>query len=332
MQEDHPTVDVTTPWDPSRGVPDPPSAYGGSNEWEYVDPTSYSNPATETPVYTSGLQQAPQVPDAGHSPFGPPPSGPPQGMPPPMAPPLAAPPPAAPAPAGPAAPAGPLDPTASADYHPGAGDLKIKERRAWHTWQLVLVACIAAVLGMWLYAVAGPNTSTVASHGGSASGAYKLPPAAGSGAATTVPSGSSSGGAAGASTTTTTGAAGATTTTTGAAGGTSPTTAPVTVGPATVLVPQTQLTGNWTSPAFTIAGGTWNIGWAFQCVPAPTATPSFQIFVVNNGGAPSGSPAVTSTAASGNSVTPLTSTGSQQIIVQTSPTCRWITKVTGSSS
>ena len=46
------------------------------------------------------------------------------------------------------------------------------------------------------------------------------------------------------------------------------------------------MSGNWTSPSFNIAGGTWNIGWAFQCAPAPTGGPSFQIFVVNTGAPP----------------------------------------------
>jgi hypothetical protein len=106
----------------------------------------------------------------------------------------------------------------------------------------------------------------------------------------------------------------------------------VAVGPPTVLIPQVTQTGNWTSPAFNIAGGTWNIGWAFQCTPAPTATPTFEIFVVNNGAAPGSTPAVTSSAASGSAITPETTTGSQQIIVQTSAACRWAAKVTGSSS
>ncbi len=92
------------------------------------------------------------------------------------------------------------------------------------------------------------------------------------------------------------------------------------------------MSGNWTSPSFNIAGGTWNIGWAFQCVPAPTGGPSFQIFVVNTGAPPGSAPAVTSTAATGNAITPQTSTGSQQVVVQTTAACRWAVKVTGSSS
>ena len=96
--------------------------------------------------------------------------------------------------------------------------------------------------------------------------------------------------------------------------------------------PRPPRAGNWTSPAFTIAGGTWNIGWAFQCAPAPSGGPSFQIFVVNSGAAAGTTPAVTSTAASGQAVSPETTAGSQQIIVQTTAACRWAVKVTGSSS
>jgi hypothetical protein len=115
-------------------------------------------------------------------------------------------------------------------------------------------------------------------------------------------------------------------------GDSSSTSTPAAVGPATVLVPEVQQTGNWTSPAFTIAGGTWNIGWAFQCTPAPAGGPSFQIFVVAAGGAPGATPAVTSSTASGSAVTPQTTPGSQQVIVQTTASCRWALKVTGSSS
>ena len=100
------------------------------------------------------------------------------------------------------------------------------------------------------------------------------------------------------------------TTTTSATDSTSTTTA-ATVGPPTILVPATQQTGNWTSPAFTIAGGQWDIGWAFQCSPTPTSAPGLQIFAVNAGANPAGTPAVTSSAASGQSVTTLSSTGSR---------------------
>ena len=99
-----------------------------------------------------------------------------------------------------------------------------------------------------------------------------------------------------------------------------------------MLVPATQLTGDWTSPVFNIAGGTWNIGWAFACSPVPASTPTFEVFVVNTGASPGPSPAVTSSAPSGQSVAPQTTTGSQQIDVRAPAGCRWAVKVTGSSS
>ena len=229
-------------------------------------------------------------------------------------------------------PAQPADPLLASSYQPEEGELKIKERRSWKTWQLLLAVVLAAGLGMWFNSLGGSSSGNAATSG-SGSGTYKLPPDGAT--ATTAPAGAAAAGhgstattAAGSTSTTT--AAGTTATT--AAGGSTATTAPAAVGPATVLVPETTQTGNWTSPAFTIAGGTWNIGWAFQCAPAPTGGPSFQIFVVNSGAAPGSTPAVTSTAASGQSVSPETTAGSQQVIVQTTAACRWAVKVTGSSS
>ncbi len=304
---------------PVPGPPPPPAAPSDAEQWEFVDPSAYSNPYTETPVYTSG----------------PLPPAPPPVQEPPVTPP---PPPQAgadswltPPPAATGSDGAPLDPTLAVNYEPQRGELKIKERRTWKTWQLATAVVIAVVVGMAINGNSGSASGI--NGGGSSSGAgYKLPPAASS-TPTTAAAGASAASptttAAGAATTTT--AAGDTTTTVAGAGATA-TTAPVAVGPATVLVPTTQQTGNWTSPAFTIAGGTWNIGWAFQCAPAPTGGPSFQIFAVTNGSAASGTPAVTSTAASGQAVTPLTSTGSQQVMVQTTAACRWAVKVTGSSS
>ena len=87
---------------------------------------------------------------------------------------------------------------ASSQDLPGPGDLKIKERRSWRTWQLLTVAVIAAVFGMWVNGDTGGGGASSASSGGSG----KLP-AESSGTA-----GSSAG------STTTTAAGGATTTTT----------------------------------------------------------------------------------------------------------------------
>jgi len=290
----------------------PSAAPPPTDRWEYIDPRAYSNPYTDAPVYTSGPR-------------------PPTTMPPPIAA-------AAPTVAGsmgtatkdlrPGTPGVPSDlgpdPLLSANYQPDKGELHIKERRSWKTWQLLTAVVIAAACGMWINGNSGPASGI--NGASSTSGGYKLPPASGS----TSTSVAGAAGARGAATTTTS-AGGSTAQTAGNTTTTSSTT-PVIVGPATVLVPATQQTGNWTSPAFTIAGGTWNIGWAFQCAPAPTGGPSFQIFAVSNGGSPGSNPAVTSTVASGQAVTPLTSTGSQQIVVQTTAACRWVVKVTGSSS
>lgn len=218
----------------------------------------------------------------------------------------------------------------SPGYHPARGELQLKERRSWKTWQLLTAVVLAALVGMWINGNSGSAGSTGSSTSGG--GAYKLPPASGS-SPTTVPLAAGSSGAPSAGSGST--AAGSTSTTTASAaasGSSSTTTSTVALAPPSVLVPETQQTGNWTSPSFTIAGGTWQIGWAFQCVPAPSATPSFEIFVVTNGGQPGTTPAVTSSAASGNAITPQTSPGSQQLVVQTSAACRWAVKVVGSST
>ena len=359
---------------PGRESPSapPPSA----DQWVYVDPSAYSNPYTEQPVYTSGPQAMPTVapvepvaPGAQYAPdpatqyaAGPPtsngagqpyiapaaaygavaaPTGPPGYGPPPVGSyqdsspagyaPAPAPQPGYGAPPTPGYDPAPADPLLSSSYQPEEGELKIKERRSWKTWQVLIAVLLAAGFGMWLNGNAGTASGNPAASG-TGGGGYKLPPDGAS--ATTAPASAAAAGTGSTATTaagsTATTAAGSTSTT--AAGGTTATTAAPTVGPATVLIPQTTQTGNWTSPAFTIAGGTWNIGWAFQCTPAPTGGPSFQIFVVNSGAAPGSTPAVTSTAASGQSVSPETTAGSQQVIVQTTAACKWAVKVTGSSS
>lgn len=214
-------------------------------------------------------------------------------------------------------------PTAAspADTRPEPGELRIAGRRAWKTWQLVVAVVVAALFGMWLNGSTAANTQ-----GGRSAGAgFTLPqPAASSttqpGAATTAPSTAPGGG---------TGTTAADATTTTAAGGTA-----TSLPPASVLVPATQLTGDWTSPVFTILGGTWNIGFAYACQSASASPPGFQVFVVAANQVPSASatPAVSGTAAQGQSVQPETSTGSQQIVVEGAAGCRWAVKVTGSGT
>ena len=96
----------------------------------------------------------------------------------------------------------------------------------------------------------------------------------------------------------------------------------------TVLLPEDQASGNATTASFTVGGGTWNIGWAYQCTP-PASGPAFEVFVVPANGTPGSTPAVTGTAASGQSVTPQTSTGSQKLVIEAPSGCRWVVKVTG---
>jgi hypothetical protein len=229
------------------------------------------------------------------------------------------------------------DALATSDHPLEPGELKIKEKRTWRTWQLLTVALIAAVFGMWINGDTGGGPSSA-----STSGSGKLPPensrasgpSAGSTTTTTAAGGATTTTAAGGATTTT--AAGGATTTTTAAGGVTTTTAAgstsssVAAGPARVLLLSPQQKGNWTSTSFTTTAAPWNIGWAFACAPAPAAGPSFQVFVTPAGSAASGTPAISETGATGQSVTAASSLGSQTLIVQAPASCTWIVKVTGS--
>jgi hypothetical protein len=212
---------------------------------------------------------------------------------------------------------------------PARGDLGIKEKRTWKTWQLVTGMLVALLLGMAVdYYLAGGQGSATSSSGAPG---YHIPTSTGSTTTTTHVSASASAG----STTTTTAARGSSTTTTQAGGSTTTSTSPSTsstaaAGPARVLMGPTQLQGNWTSPTFTTTAAGWNIGWAFKCVPAPAGGPSFQVFVTPAGSTPSGTPAISETGPSGQSVTAQSSLGAQTLVVQAPATCTWAVKVTGS--
>ena len=196
---------------------------------------------------------------------------------------------------------------------PAPGELRIKERRSWRTWQVIIFGIACLLLGMlitWNGDTGGataPRTAT--------GGSYNLPPPAGATSATTAP------GTAGA--TTQPAASGATTVPTTAA--TTTTTGAVQV----LLGPTPETHGNWTSSPFTVGGGTWSIGWAFQCTPAPVSGPSFQVFVVPAGGKAGSTPAVNESGASGQSVTTQSSVGSQELEVVTPAACLWEVKVSG---
>ena len=228
------------------------------------------------------------------------------------------------------------------DVVPQAGELRIKERRSWKTWQLLSVALLAAILGMWINGDTGGGGSSAASSnpdGGHlpAEGAG-TPAASGSGATTTTAAGGTSAttttaaSSGGSSATTTTAAGGSTTTTVAGGSTTATTTAGAAAGPARVLLLSPQQKGNWTSTAFTTTAAPWNIGWAFSCAPAPAGGPSFQVFVTPAGSSasPTGTAAISETGASGQSVTPQSSLGAQELVVQTTASCTWVIKVTGS--
>jgi hypothetical protein len=208
------------------------------------------------------------------------------------------------------------DPVAPAgEAAPPVGSLKIKQRRSWRTWHLVTVAVVSVLIGM---AVSSKSPATSAA---SANKAYTPPP----------PAGSTSG-----STTTSVATAGPGSTTTSQPATTSTVPASTAAGAGSsqlqTLVPRTQSQGDWTSPAFTVVGGQWFVGWAFQCSPVPASGPSFEVYVVPSGTQPSGSPAVTISGASGNAVTPETTPGAQQIVVHAPPGCVWVVKVTGNGT
>ena len=215
---------------------------------------------------------------------------------------------------------------------PARGELSIKERRTWKTWQFVTGIVAALLVGMAIdYYLAGGEGSATSSSGAPA---YHIPTSTGSNSTTTSTTASGS-----SSSSTTTSAASGSTTTTQAGGSTttssSPSTSPSTsptgaAGPARVLMGPTQLQGNWTSPAFTTTAAGWNIGWAFRCVPAPAGGPSFQVFVTSVGSSPSGTPAISETGPSGQSVTTQSTHGAQTLVVQAPATCTWVVKVTGS--
>ena len=215
--------------------------------------------------------------------------------------------------------------------HAQPGELKIKERRSWKTWQLLTAVLVAAVFGMWINGDTGGASGT---NGASTTGTLPPPSAASPGSSAGGSTATTTTAVGGSSDTTTT-AAGSSTTTTAAGGSTttptsSSTSSAAPAGPAHVLLLSPQQKGNWTSTTFTTTAAPWNVGWAFSCAPAPATGPSFEVFVTPAGSAPSGTPAISETGSSGQSVTAQSSLGAQTLVVQTSASCTWIVKVTGS--
>jgi type IV secretory pathway VirB2 component (pilin) len=193
---------------------------------------------------------------------------------------------------------------------PAPGELQIKGRRSWKSWQLVTAMVVAALVGMAI------NYRTVGSSASSNKSAYALPPPSGAASTTTTTTASS-----GAVTTTTVAVAAGTTT--------SSTVAAAASGPARLLLTPLQTHGNATTGPFTTTVAGWIIGWAFRCTPVPTSGSSFEVFVTTVGGTPSGVPAINQSGASGQSITTQSSLGQQTLVVDAPATCEWVVKVTG---
>ena len=200
---------------------------------------------------------------------------------------------------------------------PEPGELGIKERRSWHTWQLLVFGVLCLLLGMLITWSGGgtqaPKLSDEWRRCASGRGGV-LDDGAGRQRVELDDGGPGYVGhdishsdfyLAGGHHASTAGA------------------------PQVLLGPTPQSHGNWTSTPFTVGSGTWSIGWAFQCTPAPASGPSFQVFVVPTGGKAGTAPAVSGTGASGQSVTTQTSAGSQELQVEAPASCIWIVKVTG---
>ncbi len=168
---------------------------------------------------------------------------------------------------------------------PQPGELHLRGRRSWKTWHVAIFVLIACLLGMWFAWLVNGSASSATSGSGTG-GTYKLPPQSGSGSSTTTVQGSPEDRAA--SRRRLRGAQ-ALRLRAGAAGSSSDHDDRRRCGelrlfhlhdpaPRPGVVPGScpSGSGNWTSPAFTVAGSTWYIGWAYQCNPVPAARPTLR--------------------------------------------------------
>jgi len=185
------------------------------------------------------------------------------------------------------------------------GGLDIKEERSWRTWHLLTAALAALLVGLAI----GHSNAKPANGGAQKGGLFTLPGSPGSpGTPTSVEAES------------------ATTTTSASVSNT--TLAPET--PATgipkVLFDK-KAAGPLAATPVSIKGGTWKIGWAFDCTRAGTADGSapFQIAV-----APASGAAAIAVDEVGRNKTGITSqTASGPLTFEVRTACRWAVKVTG---
>jgi hypothetical protein len=157
------------------------------------------------------------------------------------------------------------------------GGLAIQERRSFATWQVVVAAFAAWIIGMMVgYSFKKSVSQQTTRHG-----------------IISLPTGSSSGSRAGTVTT-----AGPTISVSAVAPATTVPTATTAAASAaaanpnavaTVLMAPVNASGPTDLPAFSTAGA-WTIGWAFSCVGAPGSQAAFNITVVPASGHRSGVP------------------------------------------
>ena len=203
---------------------------------------------------------------------------------------------------------------------PQPGDLGIREKRSWATWQFITAIVIAALIGMAIGHSGGSSSAAGGAGGGQT--LRTLPPESTgpSGAtATTVAgaTGTSSSIASNAGASTTTSAGGTSTTT--KSGASTTTTAPP--GPQAYLIHNLQGTGPTNLPALKIAGGQWTIGWAYRCVLAPGGAAKFQIL--------GAATPVNEQGRNGSGTTQESKAGAQQLRIVTDPACAWAVTVVG---
>ena len=190
------------------------------------------------------------------------------------------------------------------------GELGIRERRTWKSWQLACACLVALLVGM---AIGHGGASSA----GATSAVYTPPP----------PSGSTSGAGGGSTASSTSGSS--------LPGGGSPSTttlpaATTTLPLSTVLLPQVTARGPAVTPSFRAGSAPWHIGWAYDCRSAPGSTGTFQVFPLGAGQSPSPAGAVVNASgATGQGVTAVNSTGTEELTIRTPAQCIWAVKVTG---
>lgn len=207
------------------------------------------------------------------------------------------------------------------------GNLGIKERRTWKTYQVVIFCGLTLLMGMRIGY--DGNSETTVSSGGPANGVSGLPPDPGATASTPAPADADDPGA-----TVTPGdpsegdlETGRGADTDGSPGAEGSPAAAAAGGVPQVILELTPRTGSFTSEAFSVAPGAWKLGWSFSC-QKQGGTGLFAISLQRPGGEVVGTdPAIDRDGDQGTGVEEMASDGEHVIVVSTE--CLWAVKVTG---